>query len=99
MIVLQNEHKEPEQKGHLSRVLGPIHIWALGVGIVLVGEYMGWNFTIAKGGSLGSIIALWTIAMLYVTIVIMSTEMGSVMPEAGGQYSMAKILAWAFSCF
>ena len=25
----------------LLRVLGPAHIWALGVGIVLVGEYMG----------------------------------------------------------
>jgi hypothetical protein len=32
--------------GHLSllRVLGPGHVWALGVGIVLVGESMGWNF-------------------------------------------------------
>ena len=25
----------------LLRVLGPAHVWALGVGIVLVGEYMG----------------------------------------------------------
>ena len=24
----------------LLRVLGPAHVWALGVGIVLVGEYM-----------------------------------------------------------
>jgi len=35
----------------------------LGVGIVLVGEFMGWNFTIAKGGSLGSIIACWVIGI------------------------------------
>lgn len=25
----------------LNKVLGPIHIWGLGVGIVLVGEFMG----------------------------------------------------------
>ena len=29
----------------LSKVLGPMHIWALGVGIVLVGDFMGWNYT------------------------------------------------------
>ncbi len=32
----------------LLRVLGPGHVWALGVGIVLVGEYMGWNFAVGK---------------------------------------------------
>ena len=29
---------------NLKKVLGPAHVWALGVGIVLVGEFMGWNF-------------------------------------------------------
>jgi ethanolamine permease len=37
----------------LLTVLGPIHVWALGVGIVLVGEFMGWNFSVAKGGAYG----------------------------------------------
>lgn len=26
---------------NLLKVLGPAHVWALGVGIVLVGEFMG----------------------------------------------------------
>lgn len=34
----------------MLKVLNPFHIWALGVGIVLVGEFMGWNFTVGKGG-------------------------------------------------
>ena len=71
------KEKTNEKSQGLSKVLGPMHIWALGVGIVLVGEFMGWNFTVAKGGSIGSVIALWTVAMLYVTIVMMNTEMGS----------------------
>ena len=41
----------------LSKVLGPLHIWGLGVGIVLVGEYMGWNFAVGKGGMFGALIA------------------------------------------
>src|SRR3990167_8814566 len=46
----------PEEVG-LLRVLGPAHIWALGVGIVLVGEYMGWNFGVAKGGAFAALMA------------------------------------------
>ena len=38
----------PAERINLLKVLGPVHVWALGVGIVLVGEYMGWNFRWAK---------------------------------------------------
>ncbi len=84
---------------HLSRVLGPMHIWALGVGIVLVGEFMGWNFGIAKGGTLGALIACWVIGILFICLVMLSTEMGSVIPEAGGQYAMAKYLLGPLASF
>ncbi|NMD06685.1 MAG: amino acid permease, partial [Phyllobacteriaceae bacterium] len=47
------------QKVSLSRVLGPAHVWALGVGIVLVGEYTGWNFSADKGGTLAALIICW----------------------------------------
>ncbi|GAA0181672.1 APC family permease [Clostridium sediminicola] len=87
-----------EQK-HLSKVLGPMHIWALGVGIVLVGQFMGWNFTIVKGGSLGSIIACWTMGILYISLIMINTEIGSVIPEAGGQYAMAKYLLGPLAAF
>ena len=45
----------------LLRVLGPAHVWALGVGIVLVGEYMGWNFAVGKGGAYAALLAAWMI--------------------------------------
>src|SRR5512144_1263899 len=87
------------QSLNLLKVLGPIHIWALGVGIVLVGEFMGWNFAIAKGGSLGAIVACWAIGLLYVSLVMVNTEIGSVIPEAGGQYAMAKYLLGPLAAF
>ena len=93
------ESQEAASHSHLSKVLGPMHIWALGVGIVLVGQFMGWNFTIAKGGSLGSIIACWVIGIMYISLIMFNTEMGSVMPEAGGQYSMAKYLLGPLAAF
>jgi ethanolamine permease len=84
---------------NLNKVLGPMHIWALGVGIVLVGEFMGWNFTVAKGGTIGAIIACWTIGLMYISLVMCNTEIGSVIPEAGGQYAMAKYLLGPLAAF
>lgn len=74
----------------LSKVLGPIHIWGLGVGIVLVGEYMGWNFTVAKGGMFGSLIAAWVVGILYTCVAMIDSEVTSTVAAAGGQYTQAK---------
>lgn len=90
---------EKNSEPHLAKVLGPMHVWALGVGIVLVGQFMGWNFSIVKGGSLGSIIACWTIGILYISLIMINTEMGSVIPESGGQYAMAKYLLGPLASF
>lgn len=94
-----NAQASEKENSHLSKVLGPMHIWALGVGIVLVGEFMGWNFTVAKGGSLGSILACWIIGMMYVSLIVINTEIGSIIPEAGGQYAMAKYLLGPLAAF
>ena len=74
----------------LRKVLSPIHIWGLGVGIVLVGEFMGWNFAVEKGGLYGALIACWFVGLLYTCIVMINSEVTSAIPAAGGQYSQAK---------
>ena len=74
----------------LLKVLGPAHVWALGVGIVLVGEFMGYNFSIGKGGALGSLIACWFIGLLYTCVAMIDSEVTSTVAAAGGQYSQAK---------
>jgi ethanolamine permease len=86
------ENTETPRQEHLSlaRVLSPIHIWALGVGIVLVGEFMGWNFTVEKGGMYGSLIAAWVVGLLYTSLVMLTSEVASTIPAAGGQYTQAK---------
>ena len=74
----------------LLRVLGPMHIWALGVGIVLVGEFMGWNFTVAKGGVFGALVACWFAGILYSCVAMIDSEVSSTVASAGGQYAQAK---------
>ncbi|MBI4773450.1 MAG: APC family permease [Deltaproteobacteria bacterium] len=91
---MSNQNKAASQGARerisLLKVLGPAHVWALGVGIVLVGEFMGYNFSIGKGGALGSIIACWFIGLLYTCVAMIDSEVTSTVAAAGGQYSQAK---------
>lgn len=86
------EGAENQSREHISlvKVLSPIHIWGLGVGIVLVGEFMGWNFTVEKGGMYGALIAAWVTGLLYTSLVMINSEVTSTIPAAGGQYAQAK---------
>ena len=78
------------EKVSLLRVLGPGHVWGLGVGIVLVGEFMGWNFAVGKGGDLAALIACWFAGLLYTCVAMIDSEVTSTVAAAGGQYSQAK---------
>ena len=75
---------------NLLKVLGPAHVWALGVGIVSVGEFMGWNYAVGKGGALGCLIAMWVIGLLYTCVAMIDSEITSTVAAAGGQYAQAK---------
>src|SRR6476619_5079649 len=78
------------EKVSLSRVLGPGHVWALGVGIVLVGEFMGWNFAVGKGGAVAALTACWLAGILYTCVAMIDSEITSTVAAAGGQYAQAK---------
>jgi ethanolamine permease len=80
----------PQKRISMLKVLNPFHVWALGVGIVLVGEFMGWNFSVAKGGAYGALIACWVIGLLYTCVAMIDSEVTSTVAAAGGQYTQAK---------
>jgi ethanolamine permease len=80
----------PDNTINLLKVLGPIHIWGLGVGIVLVGEFMGWNYAVGKGGAFGALIACLVIGILYTCVAMIDSEITSTVASAGGQYAQAK---------
>ena len=87
------------QKISLSRVLGPAHVWALGVGIVLVGEYTGWNFAADKGGTLAALIICWVVGLLYTSVAMIDSEVTSTVAAAGGQYAQAKHIVGPLMAF
>lgn len=83
----------------LLRVLGPAHVWALGVGIVLVGEYMGWNFAVGKGGAYAALMACWFAGILYTCVAMIDSEVTSTVAAAGGQYTQAKHIVGPLMAF
>ncbi|WP_395660287.1 APC family permease [Aestuariivirga sp.] len=87
------------QRVSLLRILGPGHVWALGVGIVLVGEYTGWNFAADKGGTLAALIICWVIGLLYTSVAMIDSEVTSTVAAAGGQYAQAKHIVGPLMAF
>src|SRR6202012_3050810 len=77
---------KPEQ---LKNVLKPIHLWAIAVGLVISGEYFGWNLGWGVSGTIGFLIATLIITIMYITFVFSYTELTTSIPHAGGAFAYA----------
>jgi ethanolamine permease len=73
----------------LQRTLGPVMIWALGVGYVISGSYFGWNYGLPEGGPYGMLAALALVTVMYVTFVLSYAELACALPRAGGAFVYA----------
>jgi ethanolamine permease len=78
------------QKRSLNKKASWTSLWALGVGVVISGEYFGWNFGLAAGGFWGLSIATLLMAAMYVCMVYCISELTSALPHAGGFYSFTR---------
>ncbi len=74
---------------HLSRTLGPLMLWGLGVGYVISGMYFGWNLGLQEGGTLGLAIATAVIIVFYICFTFSYTELACAIPKAGGVFDYA----------
>jgi ethanolamine permease len=73
----------------LNKVLKPVHLWAIAVGLVISGEYFGWNFGWAVSGTIGFLIATLVITLMYITFIFSYTELTTSIPHAGGAFAYA----------
>lgn len=83
------EHMANPGTDHLKRVLKPVHLWAIGVGLVISGEYFGWNYGWGVSGTIGMLIATLVITLMYVTFIFSYTELTAAIPHAGGAFAYA----------
>lgn len=61
------------------------HLWALGVGAVIGGDFYGWQATLIAGFS-GMLIIMAFVTVLYVLLAFSIAEMSAMMPTGGGPY-------------
>jgi len=83
------ENLRPEEKAYLKehalkKPMGVLHVWALGVGVVITGEYFGWNPGLKEGGPIGMLLASLFVCALYMAWVLCLSELSVAMPFAGG---------------
>jgi ethanolamine permease len=74
----------------LRRHARTFHLWALGVGAVISGDFFGWNFGLAEGGFGGMLIALAIMTLLFGGLCFSIAEMCPALPHTGGAYSFAR---------
>ncbi len=77
------------QSTSLKKVLKPVHLWAIAVGLVISGEYFGWNYGWSAGGTIGFLIATLIVTVLYITFIFSFTELTTSIPQAGGPFAYA----------
>jgi ethanolamine permease len=81
---LRPEERKYLKEHALKKPMGVLHIWALGVGVVITGEYFGWNQGLKEGGPLGMLVASLFVCVLYMMWVLALSELSVAMPFAGG---------------
>ena len=81
---LGDEERKYLAEHSLKRPLRVLDIWALGVGVVITGEYFGWNLALKDNGPIAVLIASLIVCVLYLTWVLALSELSVSMPFAGG---------------
>ncbi|WP_448519504.1 ethanolamine permease [Rhodoflexus sp.] len=79
-----------EPGGTLRKEINTIQLWAIAVGLVISGEYFGWNYGWAVSGTIGFLLATLLVIVMYVSFIFSYTELTAAIPQAGGTFSYAK---------
>jgi ethanolamine permease len=74
----------------LKKVINTVQLWAIAVGLVISGEYFGWNYGWAVSGTIGFLYSTLLVTVMYVTFIFSYTELTTSIPNAGGTFDYAK---------
>src|SRR5262249_43034798 len=83
------EELRPEERAYLKeralkKPLRVFDVWALGVGAVIAGAYVGWNLGLKDNGPVAMLLASLLVCLLYLCWVLALAELSVAMPFAGG---------------
>jgi ethanolamine permease len=81
--------KNNEAEINLKKALRPIHLWAIAVGLVISGDYFGWNYGF-KSGVLEFFVATILVTLFYIAFAFSFTELSTSIPQASGPFAYSK---------
>ena len=81
--------KPPDSAPQLKKVINTIQLWSIAVGLVISGEYFGWNYGWAAAGTIGFLISTLIVMVMYITFIFSYTELTAAIPDAGGAFEYA----------
>jgi ethanolamine permease len=73
----------------LKKSLGPIHLWGISVGLVISGDYFGWNYGWQTAGFWEFLASVSFVAVFYAVFALSFTELATSIPHAGGPSAYA----------
>lgn len=79
--------------------LGVGSLWFIGVGMVISGNYFGWNFSVLEAGFAGTMIAVALMAVLFISLSLCIAELASAIPLAGGLFAYTRCALGRFGGF
>ena len=78
-----------DQQPALRKVITTAQLWSIAVGMVISGEYFGWNYGWAVAGTIGFLVATLLVTVLYIAFIFSYTELTTSIPDAGGPFTYA----------
>lgn len=81
--------KPPDSAPQLKKVINTVQLWSIAVGLVISGEYFGWNYGWASAGTIGFLISTLIVTVMYITFIFSYTELTAAIPNAGGAFEYA----------
>ncbi|WCL48998.1 ethanolamine permease [Leptospira sp. GIMC2001] len=73
----------------LKKTLGPIHLWGISVGLVISGDYFGWNYGWVHANFWEFFAAVSFVAIFYAVFSLSFTELAASIPHSGGPSAYA----------
>ncbi|MGF7033965.1 ethanolamine permease [Paenibacillus mucilaginosus] len=83
----------------LHKTLRPVHLWAIAVGMVISGQYFGWNYGFPQGGVMGMTAASLLVTVFFACFIFSYAELSTSIPKAGGPSAYAARAMGPFAGF
>lgn len=88
-----------ENQHGLQKTLTPVHLWAIAVGMVISGQYFGWNYGFGEAGVLGMTVASLLVVVFFTCFIFSFAELSTSIPSAGGPTAYARRAMGPFAGF